>query len=118
MKKILISLICCSASLSYAYTNADLNSGKYKCSNLLINNQTTESQIRTKCKNTSEKISEYVKDGHNSNHVSGAGSDQIQNDDENVTDNQYDAWTFTNDANQKMKCYFKNSKLLKCKVSN
>jgi hypothetical protein len=117
MKKILAGLLFLGVSSSYAYTTIDPNSIMFKCSGTVINAKFSEADIQSKCKNVSESITDDVKDGHNSTHVSGGGADQIQDDDESVTDNQFDTWYFTNDANKKMKCYFKNHKYVKCKVS-
>ena len=117
MKKLLlVSLITTGIGYSFAYDTIDLSKSTYKCSNMKITATITESQIQNKCKNISIKTSENVADGHNQNHVSGGGADQIQNDGDSVQDVTINKLFFTTDNGTAMKCYFKNNTLLKCKV--
>lgn len=116
MKKLLLVLIASGIGYSFAYDTIDLSKSIYKCSNMPITMTTTESQIQSKCKNVSMKTSKNVADGHNQNHVSGGGADQIQNDGDSVQDVTINKLFFTTDNGTAMKCYFKNNTLLKCKV--
>lgn len=116
MKKLLLALIASGIGYSFAYDTIDLSKPIYKCSNMPITTTTTESQIQSKCKNVSMKTSENIADGHNQNHVSGGGADQIQNDGDSVQDVTINKLFFTTDNGTAMKCYFKNYTLLKCKA--
>ncbi len=75
----------------------------------------SESMLVANCKNVTVKVSDEVAAGYNATKVSGGGSDQIQDDDATPQDIHYTKISFTADNNQKLRCYFKNGSLQRCK---
>lgn len=118
MKKLLLSIIGVTIATANAYTTVNLNNGNYSCNNVRITTSTTESTVQSNCKNYSIKYSEDVVGGDD-----GASSHNLQPVVpvvEPMTDDDVRRLAkvkFNTDQGQKMECFYKNSKLYKCKVS-
>jgi hypothetical protein len=118
MKKLLLSIIGVTIATANAYTTVNLNNGNYSCNNIHITTSTTESTVQSNCKNYSIRYSEDVVGGDD-----GANSHNLQPVVpvvEPMTDDDVRRLAkvkFTTDQGQKMECFYKNSKLYKCKAS-
>lgn len=119
MKKILLMTLCGLGAVSAnAYTTVNLDTSNYSCNGVKITSNTTESIVQSNCKNYKVKYSQ--------NDVSDDDStspDSLQPNipvvdisaDEDV--NTFARFRFITDQGQKMECFYKNSKLYKCKIS-
>lgn len=119
MKKLLLLTVCGLVGVSAnAYTTVNLNTSSYSCNGVKITSNTTESTIQSNCKNYKVKYSQ----------------DDISDDDSTSPDNlqpnipvvdisadddvnSLARFRFVTDQGQKMECFYKNSKLYKCKIS-
>ena len=116
MKKILLLTIC-SLGIANAYTTINLNTSNYSCNGVKITSDTTESVVQSNCKSYKVKYTQNIVGGDD-----GASSHNLQpitpvvapltNDDVN----NLARVRFVTDQGQKMECFYKNSKLYKCKV--
>lgn len=115
MKKLLCLLAIISVN-SFASTTVNLNSNKFTCNKQVLTNNSSESMMTANCKHAQVKTSEDVTAGHNATKISGGGSDQIQDDDATQQDTHYAKISFITDNGIKLRCYFKNGNLQKCKT--
>lgn len=117
MKKILLILLTLTGT-TWAMTTLNLTQDKIICNGHVLNNNLTESAILSNCKSAKKMTKDDIAAGHNEDRVRGSGSDDIQDDDVQDLDTQYDIIRFNNDQSQTVKCYFKNTKLTKCKIKD
>ena len=114
MKKIFSTFILVSISTTVlAYTTEDLNANAYYCNSKRISYNSTESMIKANCANYHVKYSQQV--------VSGQSADDTYHnqptvDDENQDINLLAKVKFTTDNGTRMECFYRQSKLYKCKA--
>lgn len=119
MKKILFTILGLTIYGANAYTTINLNSANYSCNGVKITSDTTESIVASNCKNYKVKYTQDVVGGDD-----GAGSHNLQPTIpvvQTMTDddiNNLARVRFITDQGQKMECFYRNSKLYKCKISN
>lgn len=117
MRKILLLTIG-SWGIAYAYTTINLNTSSYSCNGVKITNDTMESIVQNNCKNYKVKYTQDIVGGddgaspHNLQPITPVVEPLTDDDVNNLA-----RVRFITDQGQKMECFYKNSKLYKCKVS-
>lgn len=114
----LLSLLGIIILKANAYTTINLNASNYSCNKVKINSNTTESVIQNNCKNYKVKYSQDIVGGNQG--VNSYNNQPVDPVDEATSDDDVTNLArvrFTTDQGVKMECFYKNSKLYKCKVA-
>lgn len=119
MKKILLMTLCGLGAVSAnAYTTINLDTSNYSCNGVKITSSTTESIIQSNCKNYKVKYSQNdISDDDSTSPDSLQPNIPVVNIPADDDVNNLARFRFTTDQGQKMECFYKNSKLYKCKIS-
>lgn len=116
MKNLLFTLLSLGICNSFAWQTVNLNKQAFMCNSTKVTPQIAESTIAANCKNVSQKNDKQITSGHNAGNL--RGSDQISQDDPDPTIANLQKIRFTTDDGTKLRCYYDNSKLVKCKQKN
>ncbi len=115
MKKILLTLAGITLiSSANAYTTENLNKVNYTCNGTKITYNSTKSTIQNNCSHYSVKYSRQVVGGNNAT-TNYSNQPSLPTDSANDVANLAKV-KFTTDNGTKMECFYKESKLYKCKA--
>lgn len=118
MKKMLMLLLVSSTGLSYAMQTVNLSTKTYKCNGTRITVSTTEATLLANCKSAKVRNAAVVVSAPPEKTAGGGGNAIAVPDVDEDGDNDVnmERVKFYADDGTYMKCYYKDSTLVKCKA--